>query len=156
LKTLIVCVSKYYGNTKKVAQAIASVLDAKVVEPQEVSAGLLSEYDLIGFGSGIYFAKPDYSLIDFIVNLPKSDGKAFVFSTRGRNSFFEKSYHKTLKEALVKQGFELIGDFSCRGFSNYHKIFKLFGGVNKGHPSSQDLENAKTFACSLREKMQEI
>jgi flavodoxin len=156
LKTLIVCVSKYYGNTKKVAQAIASVSDAKVVEPQEVSEGLLLGYDLIGFGSGIYFAKPDPSLLDLIVNLPKSSGKAFVFSTRGRNSFFEKSYHKLLKEALVRQGFEVIGDFSCRSFSNYHKIFKLFGGANKGHPNSQELENAKTYAFSLREKMQEF
>ena len=45
----------------------------------------------------------------------------------------------------------MIGQFSCRGFSNYHKIFKLFGGVNKGHPNNKEVDNAKTFAVRLKE-----
>jgi len=156
LKSLLVCVSKYYGNTKKVAQSMASVLEAQVLEPKEVSESLLSGFDLVGFGSGIYFAKPDPSLLEFVSKLPQNGGKVFVFSTRGRNSFFEKIYHKPLKERLVEKGFEVVGEFSCRGFSNYHRIFKLFGGANKGHPNGKELENAKTFACSLIKKMRDV
>jgi len=156
LKTLIVCVSKEYGNTKKIAKAMASALDAIVIEPSQVDLASISGFDLVGFGSGIYFTKHDPSLYELINQLPKNSGKAFVFSTRGRNSFFEKVYHKPLKEKLTEKGFEVIGEFSCRAFSDYHRIFKLFGGVNKGHPNSKELENAKIFADYLIKKMQNI
>ena len=43
----------------------------------------------------------------------------------------------------------MIGQFSCKGFSDYHKIFKIFGGVNKGHPNSKELDKAKAFALKL-------
>jgi flavodoxin len=115
---------------------------------------LFLEYDLIGFGSGIYFSKPDPSLLDLIEILPKAQGKsAFVFSTRGRNSIFEKTYHKVLKEKLTLKGYNIVGQFSCRGFSDYHRIFKIFGGVNKGHPKEKEVEKAKTFAANLKKEL---
>jgi len=86
--------------------------------------------------------------------LPKAHGKnAFVFSTRGRNSLFENTYHKVLKEKLAVKGYNIIGQFSCRGFSDYYKIFKLFGGVNKGHPNDQELGKAKTFCSQLKKSV---
>ena len=147
---LVVCVSKYYGNTLKVAQAIASTLEAEVKKPDEVSDVL--DYSLIGFGSGIYFAKHDPSLLEFVDKLPKTDKKAFIFSTRGRNTLFEKTYHKPLREKLNQKGYSIIGEFSCRAFSDYYKIFKLFGGVNKGHPNKEEIEKAKTFALQILNK----
>lgn len=147
MKNLIACGSKYYGNTLKIAQVIASVLKAEVKKPNEIAD--ISEYSLIGFGSGIYFAKHDQSLLELVDKLPKTDKKAFIFSTRGRNVFFERTYHKILREKLSQKGFAIIGEFSCRGFSDYYKIFKLFGGVNKGHPNQEELEKAKTFALKL-------
>jgi len=151
VKTLIVCVSKYYGNTIKIAEVMASILNAQILEPAEVRNDLLLEFDLIGFGSGIYFAKADPSILELIDKLPKVEGKkAFIFSTRGRNSLFENAYHKELNEKLTMKGYIIIGQFSCRGFSDYHKIFKLFGGVNKGHPNNKELDKAKTFAVNLR------
>ena len=147
---LVVCVSKYYGNTLKVGQAIASALDAEIKKPNEISD--VSEYSLIGFGSGIYFAKHDPSLLEFVDKLPKTDKKAFIFSTRGRNTLFEKTYHKPLREKLNQKGYSIIGEFSCRAFSDYYKIFKLFGGVNKGHPNKEEIEKAKTFALQILNK----
>ena len=152
MKVLIFCVSKYYGNTKKIAQAMASALDAQVIEPKEAIDGIVSSYDMVGFGSGIYFGKHDSSLLDLVDKLPKCKKKAFVFSTRGRNSLFETAYHKVLRKKLVEKGFDLVGEFSCRGFSDYYKIFKFFGGVNKGHPKRKELDNAKTFALGLSGK----
>jgi len=150
LKNLIVCVSKYYGNTLKIAQAIASTLEAEVKKPDEITH--IADYSLIGFGSGIYFAKHDPSLFELVEKLPKTDKNAFIFSTRGRNSLFEKTYHKFLREKLNQKGYNVIGEFSCRAFSDYYKIFKLFGGVNKGHPNQKELEKAKIFALQLLEK----
>ena len=146
LRALIVCVSKYYGNTLKVANVMASVLDAQVFEPRKVRSEVVSEYDLVGFGSGIYFGKPDSSIFELIDQIePVNSKEAFIFSTRGRNSLFENKYHRDLKEKLSQKGFNVIGQFSCRGYSNYHSLFKLCGGVNKGYPRSKDLDNAKKF-----------
>ncbi len=156
MKTLIVCVSKYYGNTNKIAKDMASVLDAQLIESSKVDVASISGFDLVGFGSGIYFGKHDPSLFELVAQLPKSSGNAFVFSTRGRNRFFEKTYHKPLREKLVEKGFRVISEFSCRGFSDYYRIFKLFGGANKGHPNSKELESARAFACSSIKKMREI
>jgi len=49
----------------------------------------------------------------------------------------------------MEKGYNVIGQFSWRGFSDYHKIFKIFGGVNKGHPNCKELDKAKTFALKL-------
>ena len=53
MKTLIVCVSEHHGNTKKIAGAMAAVLDAEVSHPDDVNVEALGDYDLIGLGSGI-------------------------------------------------------------------------------------------------------
>jgi len=53
------------------------------------------------------------------------------------------------QKRLTQNGYNIIGEFSCRAFSDYYKIFKLFGGVNKGHPNEGDLEKAKVFALQL-------
>ena len=54
MKSLIVCVSISNGNTRRVAQALADALDAKVVDPEEVDVATIGGYDVVGFGSGIY------------------------------------------------------------------------------------------------------
>jgi len=151
---LIICVSEHYGNTVKIAESMASALNAKLVEPEEVKEYRISEYDLVGFGSGIFFGKHDASLLELVDKLPKSDKKSFVFSTRGRNSLFQNSYHEVLRKKLMEKGYSVIGQFSCRGFSDYHKIFKIFGGVNKGHPNSEELDKAKAFALKLTRTFQ--
>jgi flavodoxin len=152
LKTLIVCVSKYYGNTLKIAKTIASVLEeAEIVKPKEAEVERLSEFDLIGFGSGIYFGKHDLSLLEFVDKLPMLNKRVFIFSTRGRIGLFENIFHKALRDKLIKQGFNVVGEFSCRGFSDYHDIFKLFGGVNKGKPNDEDLRHSKNFALNLKQ-----
>jgi flavodoxin len=55
MKSLIVCVSISQGNTRRVADRMAEVLHADVVEPEAVDPDALGDYDLVGFGSGIYF-----------------------------------------------------------------------------------------------------
>ena len=54
MKTLIICVSIHHGNTEKIAKAMAEVLNAKLVKPNEVNINELAKYYSIGFGSGIY------------------------------------------------------------------------------------------------------
>jgi len=129
---------------------MASILNSELMEPKEAK-NISLEFDLVGFDSGIYFGRPDSSLLDLVDELPKSEKKSFIFSTRGRNRLFENAYHRTLRKRLTEKGYAVIGEFSCKGFSDYHKIFKLFGGVNKGHPNIKELDEAKTFALKLAE-----
>jgi len=51
MKTLIICKSIHHGNTQKVAEVIADVLEAKLVKPEELDINTVAEYDLVGFGS---------------------------------------------------------------------------------------------------------
>lgn len=38
----------------------------------------------------------------------------------------------------------VLGEFSCKGYDTFGS-FKLIGGIAKGHPDTQDLENARKF-----------
>ena len=137
----------------KLALAMASVLEAKVVQPKDAQISDVIESDLVGFGSGIFFGNHEDSLLALVDSLPSLDKQVFIFSTRGRNSLFEKAYHKRLKEKLTQKGCKVMGEYSCRGFTDYYKIFKIFGGANKGHPTLQEIERAKVFARELKEKV---
>ncbi len=132
---------------------MASVLDAKVVQPTYAQTSDATEADLVGFGSGIFYGSHDENLLAFVDSLPRQDKKVFIFSTRGRNSLFESRYHRNLKDKLTAKGYTIIGEYSCRGFTDYYRIFKLFGGVNKGHPNSKEIKKAKKFACQLKENV---
>jgi len=58
MKSLLVLFSYHHNNTKKIAKVFAKVLDAQIKTPQQINLEELQEYDLIGFGSGIYCKTP--------------------------------------------------------------------------------------------------
>ncbi len=150
MKSLIICVSVYRGNTRKVAEAMAEVLNAPVLAPEEVSPEKLNEYDLIGFGSGIYFHRHHPELLKFVKSLPPMSGKkAFMFYTSGfrRIKFFHEC-ERALRNDLLNKGFDIVGTFSCRGYDAVGPL-ALIGGISKGHPNEQDLESARKFAREL-------
>lgn len=74
MESLIVCVSISHGNTRRVADRMAEVLHAEVVEPEVVDPGTLREYDLVGFGSGIYLMAVHTRLRGFVRGLPHVGG----------------------------------------------------------------------------------
>ena len=151
MKALIIYISVHHGNTEKVAKAIANILDAALLEVKQADASMLEQYDLIGFGSGIYFGKHHENLLDFVDKLPMlRNKKAFIFSTSGlRKIRFIHDFDKPLKEKLRQKGFDIIGEFSCRGLDTY-KATKLVGGINRGRPNAKDLKQAEDFARSLK------
>jgi flavodoxin len=71
----------------------------------------------------------------------------FIFSTRG--SFPLWVGHRSLKKKLKEKKFDILGEFSCKGLDTYG-LLKLVGGINRGHPNQEDLENARFFAEGLR------
>lgn len=145
MKSLIICISVTHGNTEKVARSMADALDAKMLKPHEVDVDSLPGYDLIGFGSGIFYFKHHRALFDLADRLPALKKKAFVFSTGGMGSV---KFHGPLKTKLSEKGFDVVGEFSCKGFDTWGP-YKLIGGRNKGKPDGKDLEDAMNFARQL-------
>ena len=150
VKTLIVCKSIHHENTLRVAKVMAEELNADVITPEEVDKESLVQYDLIGFGSGIYMGKHHRTLVNFVKNLETLSGKkTFVFYTSGFSKFPARSPFETvLKDQLTKKGAQILDTFSCRGLETYGP-FRIGGGKNKGHPDETDFNNAREFARSL-------
>ena len=149
MKTLIICFSYHHKNTEKIASIFSKILDAEVKTPVEVDPNRLSDYNLIGFGSGIAFGKHHKVMLDFADKLPKETGKkAFIFSTSGQTDNGPK-FHKNLREKLESKGFGIVGEFNCAGFDTF-AFLKIVGGIQKGHPNDDDINQAEVFAQSLK------
>ena len=151
MKVLMVYVSVHHGNTEKVAKAMANVLDADLIQVREADATMLEQYDLIGFGSGIYFGKHHESLLDFVDKVPLlRNKKTFTFSTSGlRKIPLVHDFDRPLRKKLQRKGFGIIAEFSCRGLDTY-RATSLVGGINRGRPNAGDLKQAEDFARSLK------
>jgi flavodoxin len=151
MKALIIYISVHHGNTERVAKVMANILGADLLQVEQVDASMLEQYDLIGFGSGVYFGKHHENLLDFVDKLPMlRNKKAFIFSTSGlRKIRFFHNFDKPLKEKLQWKGLDIIGEFSCRGLDTY-RATKLVGGINKGRPNVKDLKQAEDFARGLK------
>lgn len=150
MKTLVICFSYHHKNTAKIASVFANTLDAEMKTPPEVNPNGLSEYDLIGFGSEIYWLKHHELLLDLADKLPQvTHKKAFIFSTRRRTGKIMSKFHQPLREKLQSKGFDIVGEFNCAGFNTYG-LTKV-GGTGKGRPNEDDLKQAEVFARSLKQ-----
>jgi len=152
MKVIIIYISVHHGNTEKIAKVMANALDADLLQVNKMDASMLEQYDFIGFGSGIYFGKYHKSLLDFADTLPmQRNKKAFIFSTSGlRKLCFIHDFSKPLKEKLQRRGFDVIGEFSCRGFDTSWAAM-IVDGINKGRPNVRDLKQAEDFARAVRD-----
>ena len=149
MKTLLILVSYHHKNTQKIADVLAKTLNAQIKTPQQTSPEDLQQYDLVGFGSGIYFGKHHKELRALVGKLSLAvNKKAFIFSTSGdtRNGV---KLHMDLKKELASKGYNIVGEFNCAGFDTFG-LLKLFGGIKKGKPDAVDLKRAEDFAEKLK------
>jgi flavodoxin len=146
MKTLIICISIHHGNTRKIAEAMAGTMGAEIKRPKDVDPGSLDTYDMIGFGSGIYFGRHHESLFTLVRNISPHPKPVFIFSTRG--SPFGGRFHDPLTSCLSEKGYVIVGEFSCRGYDTYGPL-RWIGGIARGRPNEKDLADAVTFARDL-------
>ena len=154
IKSLIVLYSYHHHNTEKIAKVFSKILDTEIKWPDDINPEEIQEYDLIGFGSGIYSAKHDESLLEIADKLSEvNNKKAFLFSTAGITGKSKAvKDHTILREKLESKGYIIIDEFQCKGF-NTNSFLRLFGGINKGRPNAQDIENAENFAFKIKENL---
>ena len=150
MKTAIIYKSVHRGNTKKIAEVMAETLKADLFDLKDANKDIINDYDLIGFGSGIYYYRPHKKLRNFVEELDNVENKyAFHFSTSG-----DGRYYDWLEKKLSSKGFDVLGEFHCKGYYAY-SIKGLISrkGLNKGKPNEEDLKSAQKFAIGIKEKI---
>lgn len=153
MKILLIIKSTHQQNTLKIAEAMSEVAPLTFVELENVKNYNLKDYDIVGFGSGIYYGKHDKELIKFVESLNNEPSYNFVISTSGSKNY--DKYNKSLIKLLESKNKTVLGSFGCKGHDKFF-IFGLFGGINKGRPNEADLDAAQQFIIELIEKYENI
>lgn len=145
MKTAILYYSKHHGNTKQLLDAIATKNDVTLIDVTENPTTDLSEYDRIGFASGIYYSKFHKTLLQFAEkNLPDGKETFFIYTYGAKKD----GYTKAITEVVKKHKAKILGEFGCFGFNTFGP-FKLIGGIAKGHPDQNDFDNVLAFYKGL-------
>lgn len=151
MKTLIIYCSEYKKNTEKIVEIFKEKTSCDLMNVKNFREVNLDNYDLIGFGSGVYVESLSPKLFKIIEKLDLKDKNVFVFSTSGVGM---KYYNKKLIKVLISTGAINKGSFACKGsfeakeFSN-NKIFHIIGKLTKGHPNHKDFKNAENFFVNM-------
>ena len=132
----------------KIAEAMAEVASINVIGVDEANRYSVGDYDIIGYGSGIYAGKFGKKIIKHIENNLKDLKNVFIFSTSGTGN---EKYNEKLVAYLNENCKNVLGSFACKGFCKWF-IFALFGGIAKGHPDNEDFEAAKAFIGNVMGK----
>jgi flavodoxin len=157
------------GNTEKVAKSMKDGLmdyDVNLIHAKDVDPTMLSSYDIVFLGSGVYASRIDKSILTMIKKaVPDLPTKFAYFCTHASLKLFQEPF-KRITSTIKKHNCEIIGEFDCVGENlgilldtqlamlkglpeaQREKAKKDMEKI-KGHPNEMDLENAKNFAISL-------
>jgi len=139
MKAAVIYCSKS-GNTKKIAQAIAEVLETEAKSVEEKIE--LRECDLICVGTGVHGFKPERGMTNFLKGLERLEGKkGAVVETY---SSIPSGFLNTMESILREKDVDVIGKWSYKG---------KFLVVNRGRPNKKDPEDARAFAKTLKSKL---
>lgn len=152
MKILIIVDSNHKNNTLKIAEAMAETVGAEVCGVKEAADADLMQYDIVGFGSGIYAGKVGKKLFKYVAAHIEDLSKVFIFSTSAKGKI---EYNGELEAYLNGNCKNVLGSFACKGFCKWF-IFALAGGISKGHPDEADIENAKAFMGRVIEKHESL
>lgn len=146
MKTVVCYYSRHHGNTLKVLEAMSAEGDMELIDVTTRQSVRLEGYDCIGFASGIYGFEFQKAVVEFARQyLPQGKPVFFVYTYGGAKG----TGAKAVAEIAREKNCTVLGEFSCKGYDTFGP-FKLVGGIAKGHPDRQDLENARAFYRELQ------
>lgn len=153
-KIIIIYESYHHNNTEKIAFVLAQKMQADLYKTDNVNINNLLNYDIIGFGTGLYFCKPHQKMHPFLDCLPALTGrKFFLFTTSG---IINKKYTEGIINKIVlkieEKGLDFIDYFSVKGWDTFG-LTALIGGINRGHPDLNDFYEAEIFANTVLSKL---
>jgi flavodoxin len=147
MRALIIYSSTYKKHTEKVAEVFAKKINADLMNVKNSKDITIDNYDLIGFGSGVYKESMAPQIFSLVEKLNLEGKNVFVFSTSGIGMKF---YNNSLIKLLESKGAKCKGSFACKGsfvsrdFSD-NKIFEIMSRFAEGHPNHKDLGKAEDF-----------
>lgn len=146
MKVLIIYHSEHHGNTKMVLEAIAQQEDVTLLKASDSSSLDWSDFDLIGFASGIYYQKFHKDILDSAEkNLPIGKKVFFLYTCGVKRN----SYTDAIRQVAEAKKAQILGSYGCLGFDTFGP-FKLVGGIAKGHPDEKDISDALDFYHKLK------
>ena len=126
-------------------EAIAQECGVELIDATKVHEKDLSEYDLIGFASGIFFSKFSEPVLKFArKNLPENKDVFFI-ATAGNPMPLN---FRSIADIAGEKKCNDRGRYQCKGYDTYGP-FKLVGGIQKGHPNDEELKSAVDFYKSI-------
>jgi len=156
MKSLIIYFSQT-GNTLSIAKCIyIGIMEASgtcnIKSLNEIDVNDVSDYDLVGIGSPVFYYKEPINVRNFIESLPELNGQHwFVFCTHGN---IVGNFFPSVTEKLKKKGAALIGFHNS--YANITVPFYPGICYTSGHPDSYDFEQAKTFGRNIARLSSEI
>ena len=148
MKYAIVYYSQHHGNTKKLLDAIAAREDVTLIDVMEQPEADLSEFDCIGFASGIYFAAFTKQLLTFAQNHLPEGRDVFFLNTCG---FESGVYFDAIRKITRAKKCRELGAYQCLGYDTFGP-FQLVGGIAKGHPDAADIAGAVEFFQNIKNR----
>jgi flavodoxin len=127
------------GNTRKVADAIAEEMG---ISATDVASAPQNDAKLLFLGSGTYGGKPGEAMLKFIGSGNFTGRKVAIFGTSASLAGGQKLIF-AMADMVQQKGALVMGSYHCKG---------KFLFVNRGHPSDEDLDNAKKFAREMFNK----
>ncbi len=146
MKTAIVYYSAHHGNTRKLLDAIAESNNVTLIDVTKGKTMDISQYDRIGFASGIYYASFAKQLLAYTEEKLPNGKDVFYIATYGTK---KPSYYRTISKIAESKGCKEIGRYGCLGFDTFGP-FKLVGGIAKGHPTEDEINGAVRFYEGLK------
>ena len=140
-KAVIVYASTHHGNTRKLVDAISQKYTITKIDAAVQTQADLSGYDVIGFASGIDFGRFYAPVESFLRNsLPENKPVFFLYTC----AMLREGFTNAIREEALKKNAVFLGEYGCRGFNTYGP-WKLIGGMNKGHPTAEEIIGAVRF-----------
>lgn len=141
MRILVIINSTHRQNTLKIAEAMSEAAGLTIVDVDDADKYNVRDYDIVGFGSGIYAGKFGKKILNYIDKNLEDLKNVFVFSTSGTG---KEKYNDGLVTYLNENCKNVLGSFACKGLCKWF-IFALAGGIAKGHPDMEDYESAQVF-----------
>ncbi len=146
MNSIILYGSRHHGNTRKLAEAIAQKHPVDLLDADAGIAVDLTNYDLIGFASGLDFGKFYPSVTGLAKTLPAGKRVFAIFTCARDNG----KYGDEIRDIAAQRNCIYLGKFGCKGYNTYGP-WKLIGGMNRNHPSFEEREAALRFYEGLLE-----
>ena len=100
---------------------------------------------MIGFASGIDFGK-FYEVVENFArdHLPFKKQVFFLYTC----AMDRKGFTDSIREIAAQKEAVVLGEYGCKGYNTYGP-WKVIGGMNKKHPTQEEIASAVTFFENL-------